>query len=122
VYIEGGRSALAGLLGPGPRVRVGCLDGTRGLFFLGGVSFHFLKVAMCPKTNSVLCCRRHCAPEPSGSWNANEREEEEPGAYELGLWTHEGFWVMMRDVYVGFSAASALCTALGEEAFEVSVT
>jgi hypothetical protein len=40
-YMEGGGSALAGLLSPGPRFGVWCLEGTRGLVFLGRVSFHF---------------------------------------------------------------------------------
>jgi hypothetical protein len=55
VYIEGEGSALAGLLGPGPRFGVMFLEGLRGLNFLGGVSFHFLRVATCLKANSVLC-------------------------------------------------------------------
>ena len=38
------------------------------------------------------------ASEPSGSSNANEREETEPAVYEEGVLTHEGRWVMVRVV------------------------
>ena len=89
--------SLVGFSGPEPRVWVWCLEGTSSLLRLGWVSFHFLRVATCPKANNVLCCRRCWAPVLSGSWNVNEREEVEPGAYVSGLQTHDGFWVMMRE-------------------------
>ena len=42
--------------------------------------------------------------EPLGSSNATTRDDWVPGVREEGVWTQLGFWVILREAYVGLCA------------------
>ena len=57
----------------------------------------------------------------SGSSKETDKEEVVPAWYVLGSRTQDGFWVMERAAYAGFSVTSALWASSGVRAPRVAV-
>jgi hypothetical protein len=64
------------------------------------------------KHNALLAVRSVFSLLPSESSKANEREDR-LGLEEVGVWTHEGSWVIEREGYMGFSVRRAFWHSSG---------